>query len=108
MKELNMSEVREKLADIIEEVKNMDRKLEIDAWIKKAREDLSTAKYNFDGEKYEAAAFFAQQSAEKSLKSVYLKLFKELIKTHDLVLLARKIDAPKEFLGKKVYVVVRK
>ncbi|MCX5885859.1 MAG: HEPN domain-containing protein [Proteobacteria bacterium] len=74
----------------------MKKSIEIKKWIQKAKEDLNTAQYNLDGGKYEAAAFFAQQAAEKSLKSVYIKKFNELIKIHDLVLIARKIDAPKE------------
>ncbi len=69
-------------------------------WFKKAEQDFDTAKYNLKGNKIEAAIFFLQQSAEKALKSVYIKKFKNLIKVHDLVLLARKIKAPlkiKEF-----------
>ena len=73
---------------------------EVKSWLNKAKEDLNTAQYNFKGNKFEAAAFFAQQAAEKGLKAVYIKKFKELIKIHDLVLIARKIDAPKEIRDK--------
>jgi len=63
-------------------------------WFKKAEEDFETAKYNLEGNKIGAAVFFLQQSAEKALKAVYIKRFKNLIKVHDLVLLARKLKAP--------------
>ncbi len=67
-------------------------------WIKKAEEDFETAKYNLDGGKTDAGFFFMQQSAEKALKAVYLKKFKELLKTHDLFVLAKKLNAPEEIV----------
>ena len=71
---------------------------EYQEWINQADKDLDTAKYNLKGKKTEAGFFFLQQSAEKALKAVYIKKFKELIKTHDLFLLAKKLKAPKEIL----------
>ncbi|MDP4039911.1 MAG: HEPN domain-containing protein [Candidatus Pacearchaeota archaeon] len=65
-------------------------------WMKKAEEDLDTAKYNFEGKKFSASLFFSQQAAEKALKAFNIKINKELIKTHDLSLLARKVNAPVE------------
>jgi len=38
--------------------------------------------------------FFLQQSAEKALKVSYIKKFDKLIKTHDLVLLSKELNAP--------------
>ena len=67
---------------------------EYEKWIKKAEKDLDTAKYLINGEREEEGLFFLQQSAEKSLKAVYIKKFGKLLKTHDLVLLARKVNAP--------------
>ena len=49
-------------------------------------------------ERYEAAAFFAQQSAEKALKSLHIERYKELKKTHDLVLLAKGLDLPSKLI----------
>jgi len=43
---------------------------EAQAWWKKAKGDLDVAKYNLDGDMLDAAAFFAQQAAEKALKSL--------------------------------------
>ena len=67
-------------------------------WLKQAEKDLDTAKYNLDGNKTEAGFFFLQQSAEKALKAIYIKKFKELLKVHDLVILAKKLNAPKQIL----------
>lgn len=67
-------------------------------WIEQAEKDLDTAKYNLKGEKIEAGFFFLQQAAEKALKAVYIKKFKELLKTHDLFLIAKKLESPKQIL----------
>jgi len=69
-------------------------------WIKKAEQDLDASDYLIKGEKYEESLFFSQQSVEKALKYVYIKKFKKLVKTHDLVLLAREIKAPENLLEK--------
>lgn len=67
-------------------------------WYNQAKKDLDTARFNFDGGKYEAAAFFCQQAVEKALKALYIKRFKRLLKTHDLVLLAKNLKLPKNFV----------
>ena len=71
---------------------------ETQIWIKKAKEDLDTAKYNLDGGKVEAGIFFLQQSVEKILKAIYMESNNILLRTHDLVLLAKKVNAPKKIL----------
>jgi len=68
---------------------------EFNIWFKKAEEDLDTAKYNIKGDKLSPGFFFLQQSAEKALKAFYIKKFGKLIKTHDLVLLAKDLKVPK-------------
>jgi len=45
---------------------------EAEIWWKQALEDLDTAKFNFSGRKFDAAAFFAQQATEKALKALYI------------------------------------
>lgn len=67
-------------------------------WIEKAEEDFETARYNLNGNKIDAGFFFMQQSAEKALKAVYLKKFGALFKTHDLVILAQRLNAPDKIL----------
>ncbi len=71
---------------------------EVKKWFDSAQEDFETAKSNLENEKLRAAGFFAQQAAEKSLKALYIKKFKELYKVHDLVILARKVGAPQEII----------
>ena len=71
---------------------------DIKKWIDSAEEDLDVAKSNLENEKLRAAGFFAQQAAEKSLKAFYIKKFKELCKIHDLVILARKVEASQEII----------
>ncbi|MGD9275693.1 MAG: HEPN domain-containing protein [Candidatus Pacearchaeota archaeon] len=67
-------------------------------WLEKAEEDFDTAKYNLEGGKTNASFFFMQQSAEKALKAVYIKKFRELLKTHDLFILAKKLNAPERVI----------
>ncbi len=67
---------------------------EYEEWLKKAEEDFDTALYLIDGGKMKAGSFYLQQAAEKALKAVYIKKRKELMKTHDLVFLARSVGAP--------------
>lgn len=71
-------------------------KEEAKGWLKKAEEDLDAAKYNFGGGKHAVSIFLCQQAAEKALKALFLERKNELIKTHDLVLLAKNLKAPKE------------
>jgi len=69
-------------------------------WLKKAESDFRKAKILFDNGEYDGAAFFSQQCAEKGLKALLIKEKKELIKTHSVILLGKKLDLPKEFLDK--------
>ena len=69
---------------------------EIKRWFEKAKRDLEVAEYLFNGHKYEECSFFSQQSVEKSLKALILKKEKRIIKTHDLLFLAEKVDLPVE------------
>lgn len=67
-------------------------------WLEKAEEDLDTAKFNFSGKRYDVAAFFCQQAAEKALKALYILKFRRLWKIHDLMELGRKVGAPSNLL----------
>lgn len=71
---------------------------EYEKWLKKARSDLRAAKYNLKGSEYELTAFLCQQAAEKALKALYIKKLKELKKTHDLVIMARKLELPEQLI----------
>lgn len=73
-------------------------KEEIKRWLERAKTDLKVAKDSFKSKNYGWACFQAQQASEKALKSLYIKKYKKLLRIHDLVLLARKINAPKEII----------
>ncbi len=85
---------------------------EIVNWWKQAEKDLKAANDSFKTDNLDWASFQAQQAAEKALKALFLKKYKKLIKTHDLFLLAKRLDSPEEIttLCKKlspVYVETR-
>ena len=67
---------------------------EPDLWIKQAEKDLKASKDSLNAGNYEWSCFQAHQAVEKALKAIYLKRYKELLKTHDLTLLASKINCP--------------
>lgn len=71
---------------------------EIETWMNKAEEDLETAKFNLKGGKLGAAAFYSQQAVEKALKSLQIKKFNRFDRTHDLIFLAKSVDASKEII----------
>lgn len=71
---------------------------EAEVWWTQALRDLETAVYLLNAERFDAVAFFAQQSVEKALKSLHIDRHKELKKTHDLVLLAKGLDLPPNLL----------
>ena len=75
----------------------MDEKIE--EWLDRAREDLDDAEFNLKGDRYRLACFLCQQAAEKALKAVYIKKFKKLMKTHDLVILGREVNLPEKLIG---------
>lgn len=71
---------------------------EIRSWIDQAKKDFQAAKKNFDIKVYYVVAFLCQQAVEKGLKALYIKKFKELKKTHDLVALGNDVGLPKELI----------
>jgi HEPN domain-containing protein len=66
--------------------------------VEQAREDLATARYNLDGARYYAAAFFCHQAVEEALKALYMAERREQAgPTHSLIYLARQCEVPQEF-----------
>jgi HEPN domain-containing protein len=62
-------------------------------WLKRASQDIRSAKNNLDDSPHELAdaiCYACQQAAEKYLKAFLLKKKEALIKTHDLVFLGRR------------------
>lgn len=76
----------------------MNNMNEVRTWFERAKRDFKAAKVNFKEKLYDVSAFLLHQSLEKGLKALYLKKFKELIKTHNLIFLGRQAKIPKEFL----------
>jgi HEPN domain-containing protein len=61
-------------------------------WLDKADKDLMVCEELMDNEEFsDAAAFHAQQSAEKYLKSLWEFFGVEIVKTHDLYFLREKL-----------------
>lgn len=69
-------------------------KKEVKNWLEQAEHDIEVAEYNLNGNMLDAAAFYSQQAVEKALKSLYILKFEELWKVHDLVRIAKRIQAP--------------
>jgi len=67
---------------------------DVKRWWNQAERDLSTARYLFEGKKYEECAFFCQQAVEKGLKAFLIGKNKDYPKTHDLLFLAQGIILP--------------
>ena len=69
---------------------------EVEQWIKTAESDFRT--HDVTGERFSAAAFWCQQTAETALKAYYLhKIKDEIPKIHSLIYLAKKTEVPKQF-----------
>jgi HEPN domain-containing protein len=72
---------------------------EVERWLEKAESDYEAAEFIFKSKYLYVAAFLAQQAAEKALKALYISKKGKLRKTHELVELARDVDAPKELIA---------
>lgn len=64
-------------------------------WYNRAEKDIKAAEGSINSEEYNWACFQVHQAVEKALKALYIKKHKKLIKVHDLSLLAKRCNAPK-------------
>ncbi|HEY3267975.1 MAG TPA: HEPN domain-containing protein [Armatimonadota bacterium] len=64
-----------------------------------ARADIATATLLREAGCYYASVFFAQQAAEKSLKSASLEAFHKPQKGHNLIVIADYLQAPLEIMN---------
>lgn len=71
---------------------------EVGRWMEQAEKDAEDAKDVFEIKKYNNSSFLCQQASEKSLKALLLEKEQKLIKTHDLVLLAKRLGAPENII----------
>lgn len=68
---------------------------ETDLWLRQSEADLDTATHLLRDGIFYASVFFAQQAAEKALKALWIEHQREAPpRTHDLVALARQLEAP--------------
>ena len=70
---------------------------EVNNWLDLAKRDFNAAKGSFNTQNFEWACFQMQQSVEKALKAILILKENKIIKTHDLVFLADKVNLPSEF-----------
>lgn len=70
---------------------------EVDDWLELAKNDFNAAKDSFKSKHFDWACFQMQQSVEKALKAILMLKEKRIIKTHDLVFLAEKVQLPLEY-----------
>ena len=73
---------------------------EVKNWIKQAKEDYKSAKFNLEGKQYKVAIFLCQQSVEKAFKALLLKKKGEIRKIHDLVILGKEVNASENMINK--------
>jgi HEPN domain-containing protein len=69
-------------------------------WLDKAESDLKHAESSLGMHAFDWAQLASQQSAEKALKAVCIFNGIGLLKTHDLSLLAKKLNAPTQITKK--------
>lgn len=72
---------------------------EIDYWFEQAKADMKSAEDLLKTKNFYASVFFSQQTAEKSLKSLYIREKKMSVKTHNLVFLSRELSAPQTVIN---------
>lgn len=73
---------------------------DVQVWWKQATRDFTSARNSFLSRDYYVCALLCQQAVEKVLKYINLRKGKGLLRTHDLVKLAKEIDAPSDILQK--------
>ena len=75
----------------------MDR--DVKDWWRQTEADIDSARFALHGEKYYVTVIFAQQAAEKALKTIFLRRNNKLPpKIHDLVELCALISAPSDIV----------
>ena len=64
-------------------------------WVREAEDNLTTAKILYHNERFKDSAYYCHQVVEKALKSVQIEKLKRFDMVHDLVRLAKSVDAPR-------------
>jgi len=69
-------------------------------WMELAEADLDSAKSVFSVDRYYVVVFLCEQAVEKGLKALAIRKGLGLIKTHDLVILAKSVGLSEEYFLK--------
>jgi HEPN domain-containing protein len=69
-------------------------------WLRQAEADYDSANYNLSGKRYYVCANYSQQTVEKALKALLIFKKKDLVKTHGITSLAKKLKAPEKLIFK--------
>ncbi|MFH1391932.1 MAG: HEPN domain-containing protein [Candidatus Diapherotrites archaeon] len=72
---------------------------EIFDWLNAAEDDLHTSEVLLKQGIFYASAFYSQQAAEKALKGIFILKFKKAAIQHNIIGLARDIEAPTEIVS---------
>ena len=78
----------------------MEKEIKEENWWKQANADIQSSGNSLKSGDYYVSAFMSQQAVEKALKSLILKEKKELIKTHNVLRLAKLLNLPRDLLIK--------
>ena len=70
--------------------------------MKKAESDFRKAKILKENREFDGATFYSQQSAEKALKAMGIYKNLGIFKTHDLLLLGKKVGLPEKILERAI------
>ena len=78
----------------------MKARADLQVWWKQATRDYTSAMNSFNSRDYYVCTLLCQQAVEKALKYLLLWKGKGLLRIHDMVKLAREVDAPLEIIQK--------
>jgi len=73
-------------------------------WLRRANNDLATAEYNFEGDKYDATIFYAHKAAEKALMALIVKKSEKPEHIFDFTRIAKSLESHEEVL--KLFAVI--
>ena len=73
---------------------------ESELWRRQAERDVESAEKNISIQEYALTAFLCQQAVEKDLKALLIQKEGQLVKTHSVISLAKRVNMPALLLGK--------
>src|SRR3989344_1054023 len=73
---------------------------ESELWRRQAERDIESAEKNISIQEYALTAFLCQQAVEKDLKALLIQKEGQLVKTHSVISLAKRVNMPALLLGK--------